>query len=80
MSYGIPYKGSKNKVTKWLLSLLPKGEVFVDLFCGGSRRSETWSLSTATRCIRDATRRRTQRQGLRAPLEIWKACKDRKNI
>ena len=55
MSYGIPYKGSKNKVTKWLLSLLPKGEVFVDLFCGGSRRSGMWSLSTATLCIRAAT-------------------------
>lgn len=35
MNYGIPYKGSKNKIIKWLLPLLPKGEVFVDLFCGG---------------------------------------------
>lgn len=35
MSYGIPYKGSKNKIIKWLLPLLPRGEVFVDLFCGG---------------------------------------------
>lgn len=35
MSYGIPYKGSKNKVIKWLMPLLPSGEVFVDLFCGG---------------------------------------------
>lgn len=35
MNYGIPYKGSKNKIIKWLLPLLPKGDVFVDLFCGG---------------------------------------------
>lgn len=35
MNYGIPYKGSKNKVIKWLMPLLPSGEVFVDLFCGG---------------------------------------------
>ena len=35
MNYGLPYKGSKNKIVKWLIPLLPKGEVFVDLFCGG---------------------------------------------
>ena len=35
MNYGVPYKGSKNKIIKWLMPLLPKGDVFVDLFCGG---------------------------------------------
>ena len=35
MNYGLPYKGSKSRVIKWLLSLLPDGEIFVDLMCGG---------------------------------------------
>lgn len=33
--YGLPYMGSKNKITKWVLSYLPKAENFYDLFCGG---------------------------------------------
>ena len=33
--YGIPYKGSKNKVVKWLVECLPSSENFYDLFCGG---------------------------------------------
>lgn len=35
MNYGLPYKGSKSRVIKWLLPLLPDGEIFVDLMCGG---------------------------------------------
>ena len=35
MNYGLPYKGSKSRVMKWLLPLLPDGEIFVDLMCGG---------------------------------------------
>lgn len=35
MNYGLPYKGSKSRITKWLMPLLPEGEVFVDLMCGG---------------------------------------------
>ena len=34
-SYGLPYKGSKNKLADWLLSYLPSSPVFVDLFAGG---------------------------------------------
>ena len=45
MSYGIPYKGSKNKVIKWLMPLLPSGEVFVDLFCGGCAVTHAAMLS-----------------------------------
>ena len=45
MNYGIPYKGSKNKVLKWLMPLLPSGEVFVDLFCGGCAVTHAAMLS-----------------------------------
>ena len=45
MNYGIPYKGSKNKVIKWLMPLLPSGEVFVDLFCGGCAVTHAAMLS-----------------------------------
>jgi site-specific DNA-adenine methylase len=33
--YGMPYKGSKNKIAEWIISQLPEGECFVDLFGGG---------------------------------------------
>lgn len=45
MNYGISYKGSKNKVIKWLMPLLPSGEVFVDLFCGGCAVTHAAMLS-----------------------------------
>lgn len=35
MSYGLPYKGSKNSIAKWVVSHLPKSHTFVDLFAGG---------------------------------------------
>ncbi len=35
MRYGLPYKGSKNKIAKWIVDQLPESEVFVDLFFGG---------------------------------------------
>ena len=35
MQYGIPYKGSKNKIAAEIVGCLPAGEVFVDLFAGG---------------------------------------------
>lgn len=35
MRYGLPYKGSKNKIAKWIVDQLPEGEVFADLFFGG---------------------------------------------
>lgn len=35
MTYGIPYMGSKNKIAKDIIELLPRGERLVDLFAGG---------------------------------------------
>ena len=35
MNYGIPYKGSKNKLAERLTNLFPKADNFYDLFCGG---------------------------------------------
>lgn len=33
--YGIPYQGSKNRIAKKIIDLLPSAEVFVDVFAGG---------------------------------------------
>ena len=33
--YGLPYKGSKNKIAKFVVAKLPSADVFVDLFAGG---------------------------------------------
>ena len=35
MNYGLPYKGSKNKLAERIVRLLPKRTNLVDLFCGG---------------------------------------------
>lgn len=35
MRYGLPYKGSKNSIAKWIVDNLPKADVFCDLFFGG---------------------------------------------
>lgn len=35
MKYGLPYKGSKNKIAEWVVSILPHGGTLCDLFCGG---------------------------------------------
>ena len=35
MKYGLPYKGSKNKLAERIVSLLPDGDHLIDLFCGG---------------------------------------------
>ena len=34
-AYGIPYKGGKSRIVKWLVYNLPPNEHFYDLFCGG---------------------------------------------
>lgn len=33
--YGLPYKGSKNKIADWVVSHFPQKTNFYDLFCGG---------------------------------------------
>lgn len=35
MSYGTPYRGSKNTIAKRIIDLLPRADTFVDLFAGG---------------------------------------------
>lgn len=35
MKYGLPYKGSKNKLAECIVRLLPKRTNLIDLFCGG---------------------------------------------
>jgi len=35
MKYGLPYKGSKNKLAERIVSLLPQADHLIDLFCGG---------------------------------------------
>lgn len=35
MRYGLPYKGSKNKLAERIVRLLPRRTNLVDLFCGG---------------------------------------------
>ena len=38
--YGIPYQGSKSNIADSIITFLPKGERFVDLFGGGFAMSE----------------------------------------
>ena len=35
MKYGLPYKGSKNKLAERIVHLIPKRTHLIDLFCGG---------------------------------------------
>ena len=35
MNYGIPYKGSKNKIAQQIINCIPSAENFYDLLCGG---------------------------------------------
>lgn len=35
MRYGIPYKGSKSRIAKWVVDSLPASDTLVDLFAGG---------------------------------------------
>lgn len=37
MKYGLPYKGSKNKLAERIVRLLPKRTHLVDLFCEETR-------------------------------------------
>jgi hypothetical protein len=33
--YGVPYRGSKSRIARWVVENLPSGDVLVDLFAGG---------------------------------------------
>ena len=45
MRYGLPYKGSKNAIAEWIVSYLPKTDVFCDLFFGGGAVTHRAMLS-----------------------------------
>lgn len=45
MRYGIPYKGSKNSIAKWIVDSLPRADTFVDLFMGGGAVTHAALLS-----------------------------------
>jgi hypothetical protein len=45
MSYGVPYQGSKNRIAKDIIDLLPTGKRFVDLFAGGCAMTHCAILS-----------------------------------
>ena len=34
-AYGLPYKGSKNRIAEWVVGVLPENDTLVDLFAGG---------------------------------------------
>ena len=44
MKYGLPYKGSKNKLAERIVRLLPKRTHLIDLFCGGCAVSHSAML------------------------------------
>ena len=45
MNYGLPYKGSKNRIAQWIIDQLPPAENFYDLFGGGGAITHCAMLS-----------------------------------
>ena len=45
MNYGLPYKGSKNRIAKRILDILPAAPVLYDVFCGGCAITHAAMLS-----------------------------------
>ena len=45
MNYGLPYKGSKNRIAKKILDILPAAPVLYDVFCGGCAITHAAMLS-----------------------------------
>ena len=45
MNYGLPYKGSKNRIAKKILDILPDAPVLYDVFCGGCAITHAAMLS-----------------------------------
>ena len=45
MTYGLPYKGSKNAIAERIVAALPRGRRFCDLFCGGCAMTHAAMLS-----------------------------------
>lgn len=45
MTYGVPFRGSKNRIAKDIIEQLPSGNRLVDLFCGGCAITHAATLS-----------------------------------
>lgn len=45
MRYGVGYKGSKSRIAKEIINILPRGDRFIDLFGGGGSMSHCAALS-----------------------------------
>ena len=45
MQYGLPYKGSKNKICEGIMAILPEATRFYDLFAGGCAMTHCAMLS-----------------------------------
>lgn len=45
MNFGLPYKGSKNKIANWVCNNLPNANTLYDLFCGGGAITHCASLN-----------------------------------
>lgn len=45
MNFGLPYKGSKNRIAKKILDVLPAAPVLYDVFCGGCAITHAAMLS-----------------------------------
>lgn len=45
MNYGLPYKGSKNKIANWVCDILPNANTLYDLFAGGGAITHCASLN-----------------------------------
>lgn len=45
MNFGLPYKGSKNKIANWVCDILPNANTLYDLFCGGGAITHYASLN-----------------------------------
>ena len=55
MNYGLPYKGSKNRIAKKILDVLPAAPVLYDVFAGGC---------AITHAAKDIIQYRRGRQGV----------------
>lgn len=51
MTYGMPYCGSKNRIAMYIIAILPKARVLVDLFAGGCAISHAALMSGRYDCI-----------------------------
>ena len=45
MNFGLPYKGSKNRIANWVCDILPNANTLYDLFCGGGAITHYASLN-----------------------------------